>query len=84
MKNVTISMDDDLHQKVRLDAARAGLSVSKYIANMLTTAASPADRESQARLEADIARLRAVFAAPKLDLSRKGRMPSADERNARR
>lgn len=83
MRNVTISMDDELHHKVRVDAARAGMSMSKYIAEVLSTATSQVDRENQDRLEADIARLRAVFARPKLDLSQSGRMPSADERNAR-
>ena len=84
MKNVTISMGEDLHRKVRVDAARAQMGMSRYIAEVLATATPPADRDSQDRLEADIARLRAVFAGPKLDLSQKGRMPSADERNARR
>jgi plasmid stability protein len=84
MKNVTISMDDELHQKVRVDAARAGMSMSRYIAEVLSTATSQVHRDNQDRLEADIARLRAVFAGPKLDLSQSGHMPSADERNARR
>ncbi len=83
MNKVTISMDEDLHQKVRVDAARAGMSMSRYIAEVLSTATSQVDRDNQDRLEADIARLLAVFAGPKLDLSQGGRMPSADERTAR-
>ena len=85
MKNVTISMDDDLHRKVRVDAATAGMSVSRYVAKVL----SQGDDEDmharrKTRLKADLAALQAVFDGPKLPLSVDGRMPDADERNARR
>jgi plasmid stability protein len=84
MRNVTISMDEELHQKVRVDAAKAGMSMSKYITEILSSAKSQVDRERDDRLEADLARLRAVFDGPKLDISVNGRMPSSEERNARR
>lgn len=84
MRNVTITMDEDLHEKVQVDAANAGLSVSQYIAEVLKAAQSQVGHEGEDRLEADLARLRAVFDGPKLDLSEGGRMPSSDERNARR
>lgn len=85
MMNVTISMDDELHRKTRIEAARAGKSMSKYIADILN--AVDADQVAQtrkAKLEADLAALQAVFDGPKLDMSQNGRMPDADERNARR
>ncbi len=84
MRNVTIAMDEDLHQKVQVDAAKAGLSVSQYIADVLKAAQSQVNHEAEGRLEADLARLQAVFDGPKLDLSEGGRMPSSDERDARR
>jgi plasmid stability protein len=84
MKNLTISLDDEMHHRSRVKAARAGMSMSRYIATLVerdTAAASPdADEETRQRLEA----LQRVFDAPKLDVSESGRMPSAEERNARR
>ena len=82
MRNVTISMDEDLHKKLRVDAAKAGLSMSKYIAEAVRQIKSKEDSasERQRRLDA----LQRVFDGPKLDISVNGRMPSADERNARR
>lgn len=35
MKNVTISLDDELHRKSRVRAAEAGLSMSRYMASLL-------------------------------------------------
>ena len=84
MKNLTISLDDDVHQRARVGAARAGLSMSRYIARLLeqeiAADAAVSDDETRRRLEA----LQRVFDAPKLDLSENGRMPNANERNARR
>lgn len=82
MRNVTISMDEELHQKVRVDAAKAGLSMSKYISEAIRQIQSGEDSaaERQRRLDA----LQRVFDGPKLDISVNGKMPSAEERNARR
>jgi len=84
MKNVTISMDEALLEKVSVDAATAGLSMSEYISDVLVAAKPLVNRKRDDRLEADLARLQAFFDGPKLDLSVNGRMPSSDERNARR
>ena len=85
MKNVTISMDDELAQRARVAAARAGKSVSKYMSEAAREkieadekAASKQDRNRQ--LEA----LRSVLAMPKWDVTENGRMPTSEERNARR
>lgn len=85
MKNVTISMDDELARRARVAAARAGKSVSKYMAEA-----------TQVRIEADEKRaaesgrnrqaeaLERIFAGPEWDVTENGRMPTAEERNARR
>ena len=85
MKNVTISMDDELYRSTRVEAARVGKSMSRYIADRLRhpqvselTADEMENRKR--RLEA----LQKVFDGPKLRISENGRMPTADERNARR
>lgn len=82
MKNVTISMDDKLLQLTEAEAAKAGVSTSEFIAEIVETAlAAKAIETAQNRqLEA----LERFFAGPKLNISENGRMPTAEERNARR
>lgn len=82
MKNVTISMDEELHRLTRVEAAKAGKSVSRHIADILRREQSSptAADERKRRLEA----LERVFNGPKLQISENGKMPSAEERNARR
>lgn len=82
MKNLTISMDEQLYSEVRVDAAKAGKSMSKYISEVLRKVQKNegGSAERRRRLEA----LQRVFDGPKLDISVNGKMPSADERNARR
>jgi len=85
MMNVTISMDDELHRKTRIEAAKAGKSMSKYIADRLRqqtgTDASADDLERRRR---QMESLDGFLAGPKLEISENGRMPTAEERNARR
>lgn len=76
MRNVTISMSAELHQKARVDAAKAGMSMSKYITEILSSAKFQVDRERDDRLEIDLACLRAVFDGPEL-LRQKSAMPAA-------
>ena len=83
MKNVTISMNDELYRVTRIEAAKAGKSMSRHIADLLQQAAvgqEGDDAERKRRLEA----LERFFAGAKLKISEHGRMPTADERNARR
>lgn len=85
MKNVTISMDEDLAQLTRVAAARAGQSVSRYLADaarekLANDNAEVSAQQRKAHLEA----LERFFAGPKLEISTDGRMPTSEERNARR
>lgn len=84
MKNLTVSIDDDLHRRLRVRAAETGQSMSRYLATLVerdVEANSAVDDETlRLRKEA----LRRLFDAPKIAISENGRMPNADERNARR
>jgi len=84
MGNITISMDDGLQRAVRIEAAKAGKSMSKYIADRLREAVEQhVSLDEMARRKSDVEALREVFAGPKFRISENGRMPTADERNAR-
>ena len=85
MKNVTISMDDDLAHLTRIAAAKAGKSVSKYLAEAAREKLQADDSGVSAtgrnrQMEA----LERILAGPKWDVTENGRMPTAEERNARR
>ncbi len=82
MKNVTISMDDNLHRETRINAARSGKSISRYIADRLRESEPVQDQVEERRRRREA--LQRVFAGPKLPISENGKMPTADERNARR
>jgi hypothetical protein len=82
MKNVTISMKEDVLREVRIEAAKAGKSVSRFIADMIDQnirkpVAAPSTRHAQ--MEA----LERVLSGPKWNVMRGGRMPTAEERNER-
>lgn len=83
MKNLTIALDDDLHRQLRLKAAAEGQSMSRYVAGLIkddSRGNAPLDNaEKRKRLDA----LQRLFDAPKIAISENGRMPNADERNAR-
>jgi hypothetical protein len=84
MKNVTISLDDELYRATRIGAAKAGQSMSKYLAEAArkkVEADEKASAESGRNLQLEA--LERIFAGPKWDVSENGRMPSAEERNAR-
>lgn len=84
MKNLTISLDDDLHQQSRVRAARAGVSMSRYIAALVEKDihgdVADTEEERNKRLEA----VERFIAGPKFEIAVDGRMPTAEERNARR
>ncbi|RJG44207.1 DUF6364 family protein [Mesorhizobium sp. DCY119] len=83
MKNLTISLKEELLQDTRVNAAKAGKSMSQYVADLLereTSQETTKAHEIKRRLEA----LQRVFDGPKLPISENGRMPTAEERNARR
>ena len=84
MKNLTISLDDEVRRKLRIRAAEAGQSMSRYVGMLMEKDIRnnpPVGEETKRRqLEA----LQRLFDAPKIEISENGRMPNADERNARR
>jgi hypothetical protein len=85
MKNVTISMEDELYRATRVKAAEIGLSLSGYLA--LAAKEFNANRETDALEEARQKRraaINAILNGPMWDVMDNGRMPTADERNARR
>jgi hypothetical protein len=84
MKNVTISMDERLLGEARVAAARAGQSMSRFLSGLVAKGLDE-DREADGQRErrARMAALERFLSGPKLDLSTKGRMPSAADRNAR-
>lgn len=83
MKNMTISMDEELAKAVRIEAAKAGKSMSKFLAEAakqkIEGGAVSAMPERNPQLEA----LEKIFAGPGWNVMENGRMPNADERNAR-
>jgi hypothetical protein len=82
MKNVTISMNEDLAHYARVEAAKAGKSVSRYIADVIETQRRKTEKRGEDR-NARLARLEQAFAGPEWDVTTNGRMPTSDERNAR-
>ena len=85
MKNVTISMNEDLLREARIEAAKAGMSMSRFIAHLVdkslrATREESSEEERQRRMAA----LERFLSGPKLCISENGRMPTSDERNARR
>jgi hypothetical protein len=85
MKNVTISMNERLLGEARVAAARAGLSMSRFLSGLVEQGlheARQADMREERR--ARQAALERFLAGPKLDISAGGHMPSAEDRHARR
>ncbi len=84
MKNVTISMDDDLAHRGRVAAAKQGLSMSRFLSVLLEQKlAEPALRTPNPD-NPQYKAVRRILSGPKWDVTINGRMPTADERNARR
>lgn len=84
MRNVTISMDDELYRAARIGAAKVGKSMSKYLAEAAREkidADEKASKESGRNLQLEA--LERIFAGPKWSVSENGRMPTAEERNFR-
>ena len=83
MKNITISMDEELAHLTRIEAAKAGLSMSKFIAETVAERLK-GGKTDEVRRNRQREALERVLAGPKWDVTENGRMPTADERNARR
>jgi hypothetical protein len=83
-KSLTLSLKEEVIQHTRVEAAKAGKSMSQFVSELLEEKYEH-DRviskaETQRRLEA----LRRILDGPMWDVTENGRMPNADERNARR
>jgi hypothetical protein len=83
MKNVTISMDDDLAHSTRIAAARAGKSMSKYLAEAVREKLAAEAGQTPPGRNLQLEAIERFLAGPPLNISQDGRMPSAEERNAR-
>ena len=83
MKNVTIAIDDELAQRIRVAPASAGQSVSRYLADagrQKVEADESASRE--ATRNSQMEGLERILSGPIWDVTENGRMPTAEERNA--
>lgn len=83
MKNVTISMDDELYRTTRIEAAKAGKSVSKYLAETLREKLAAEGGSRATGRNPQLEAIERFLAGPPLNISENGRMPDAEERNSR-
>lgn len=83
MKNVTISMDGELLSSVRVEAAKQGKSVSRFLADMIAANLGKAPLATAKTRNAQLEALERILSGPKWSVMRDGRMPTADERNER-
>lgn len=78
-------MDDELARRARVAAARAGKSVSRYLGEAarekIEAEEAIAAKETRNRQREALEK---ILAGPKWDVTENGRMPTAEERNARR
>jgi hypothetical protein len=78
-------MNEDLLREARVEAAKAGVSMSRFIADLVDKRLRAARAESSEETRSNqMAALERFLSGPKLQISENGRMPSSDERNARR
>ena len=85
MKNITVAFDDETARRARVAAAKAGTSMSRYLARatlekLERDEATETQRDRNRQLEA----IERFLSGPKLPISENGRMPTAEQRNARR
>lgn len=84
MKNVTVSLDEALLAEARVKAARAGKSLSRYMAGLVEADVGGARLPGTAATrEEQIDALKEMLSGPKWAIMRDGRMPTSDERNER-
>ena len=84
MKNIAISMDDETALRTRVAAAKAGKSVSKYLAEAAREKIEADEAAAGHRRNRQLEALEHILAGPKWDVTENGRMPTGKERNARR
>ncbi len=84
MKNVTLSMDDELVGRARVAAAKQGLSMSRFLSQLLETKLAEPTTRAPNPDNPQYRAVQRVLAGPKWSVMENGRMPTAEERNARR
>ena len=83
MTNVTIKLSEDRLRDVRIESARAGKSVSRFLSDMIDINLPPNLPAQEMTQEERRAALERILSGPKGSVMRAGRMPTADERNER-
>lgn len=83
VRNVTIEMDESLVSLTESEARRMGMSLSDFIANLVSKAVEERQPEASNR-NCQKEALERILAGPKWDVTENGRMLTAEERNARR
>ena len=73
MKNVTITLDEEIAQWARVEAAKAGKSLSRWIGEKLMQEMAEEGKSGQQR------GLKSLLALPLVPLSRNGRLPKKSE-----
>jgi plasmid stability protein len=83
MKNVTITLPDDVAAWARVEAAKQGRSLSRYVAELLAESRSGQVQRQEA-LSHQREALERFLAGPDLPLSEDGRLPTKEELYAER
>lgn len=83
MKNVTISMKEEVLGELRIAAAKAGKSVSRFVADLVEASVQRPVTATPATRSAQMEALERILSGPKWEIMRDGRMPNAEERNER-
>lgn len=83
MKNVTISMEEEVLRDVRVEAAKAGKSVSRFVAELVEAGIRKQPEPTPASRNEQMEALERILSGPKWSVMRDGRMPTSEERNER-
>lgn len=79
MINVTISMDEETARWLRVEAAKAGKSVSRFVGELLAERRDAGAGDAAAAIQRQKEAMAAYLAIPARDLGLYGRAPSRDE-----
>jgi len=79
-------MDDELHRLARIGAAKMGKSMSKFLAEAAREKLERLEKQEKSALSRNPQKeaFERILAGPMWDVTENGRMPTAEERNARR
>lgn len=79
MKNITVTVDDELYRRARVRAAENGTSVSAVVREQLQTyVAEPSDAVRQEQVRQRAERLKSLYAKVDAELSRRGPFEPAE------